>query len=84
VSWTREKRIQLGATIDKGKEKVKEVGKKGLEFVDNVQEWVKDPGLFVDSFLNTFGPGGHLTTTIKAKAQKMKEEFAEYAINAPM
>jgi len=84
VSWTREKRIQIGATIDKGKEKVLEVGKKGLEFVDNVQEWVKEPSLFVDSFLNTFGPSGHITTKIKEKAQQMKDEFTEYAINAPM
>jgi len=68
----------------KEKKKFWKFEKKGLELVDNVQEWVKDPGLFIDSFLNTFGPHGHLTTKLKEKAQQMKEEFAEYAINAPM
>jgi len=68
----------------KEKKKFLKSKKNGLEIVDNVQEWIKDPGLFIDSFLHTFGPHGHLATKVKEKAQQIKEEFVDYAINAPM
>lgn len=84
VSWASEKTIQLVAVVNQGKKKALEVRQKGLELVDNVQEWIKDPGLFVESFLQTFGPHGHLVTKVKEKAQQIREEFVEYAMHAPM
>jgi len=52
--------------------------------VDNVKEWIDDPGKFVDDFLKVFGPQGRLVNKAKEEVQKMKEDFVSYAQFAPM
>jgi choline-phosphate cytidylyltransferase len=74
LSWTREKRIKLAATIKESTERVE----------GNIASWMEDPTQLVDDFLLVFGPRGKIADSVKERVEKMKSDFVEYAQFAPM
>ncbi len=74
VSWGRLKRIEV----------TKAIADKKDQTIDKLGEWRKDPSMFVQDFLNVFGPKGKIVNTVKENVDQMKKDFVEYAQFAPM